>query len=130
MHYIIDGYNLLHKSGVIDYCKGDYEYARDMLEQNLAGFLDGNKGARITIVYDAAKVPNIARYIHPSRVRTLFTSQGEIADTRIREIVDSATEEERKGITVVTSDNPLRTDAMFSYVHTMGAKEFAGMTGL
>jgi len=118
---IIDGYNLIHRVEELRaVALQSLEEARRRLVFKLQGFLRGKK-LRATIVFDGEHVG------HPSRkmmdtIEIIYTLPPQKADDVIRRIVQKSTN--RRNITVVSSDNPVKDYARTLGANTMRSEEF------
>jgi uncharacterized protein len=105
MIYLIDGYNLLHQSGVLHARVGPagLQKARLALLNRLRAAF-GNQGAQVTVVFDAAKAPPGAVEIqdyHGIRVR--FAVHHEQADDLIELLIRQ--DSTPRQLTVVSDDH-------------------------
>lgn len=115
MHYLIDGYNLMHAAGLMRtrFGPGGLEKARRALLGVLAGSL-GEDAANTTVVFDAANDPRPDR-AEPDRaavaasIRVEFAVGEESADARIEKLLRN--EPAPKRLAVVSSDARIRTAA-------------------
>ena len=114
MHYLIDGYNLMHAAGLMKprFGPGGLEKARRALVGVLAGSL-GDDASHTTVVFDARSGPSGERSeteipaTHSIRVE--FASGEDGADARIEQLIHLQSVPKR--LTVVSSDARLRTAA-------------------
>ena len=111
MQIIIDGYNLLHASGV-DPGKGPgtLEQARMALLRFLSQSLSDEERQQTTIVFDAANAPRglPSRYAHNGMTVLFARDQGE-ADALIEDLIEA--EGAPKELIVVSSDHRLHRAA-------------------
>ncbi len=113
MHYLIDGYNLMHAAGLMRprFGPGGLEKARRALLGVLAGSL-GEDAAHTTVVFDASNDPRPDR-TEPDRpavaasIRVEFAVGEESADARIEKLI--LIESAPKRLAVVSSDARIRT---------------------
>ncbi|MEW6126609.1 MAG: NYN domain-containing protein [Acidobacteriota bacterium] len=101
MAIIVDGNNVMGQT--VGWHR-DKPAARRNLLQQLAEYARIKK-ARITVVFDGSpdrELPDGAGF---RGVKVLFAERGSDADTRIQKLVESA--KDKRGLTVVTSDNQL-----------------------
>jgi len=110
MKLIIDGYNLLHASGVFGTGRGEraFEESRRALLDMLAELL-GDEAARTVVVFDAARAPDglPGRLTHRG-IRVWFAREYPDADSLIEELVADATSPH---LVVVSSDRRLQVAA-------------------
>ena len=111
MTTIIDGYNLLHASGVFGEERGarGFEQSRQALLDMLVGLL-GPEAATTIVVFDAARAPDglPARYVHGG-IRVWFAREYPDADSLIEELV--AVDTAPGHLVVVSSDRRLQVAA-------------------
>jgi len=104
MTLIIDGYNLLHASGVFGNERGPrgFEQSRLKLLDLLADLL-GDEASKTTVVFDAANAPDglPGRYLHRG-LKVLFAREYPDADSLIEELVEA--DSSPGGLVVVSSD--------------------------
>ena len=107
---IIDGYNLLHASGVFGDARGPlgFEQSRRALLDHLVELL-GDDVEQTIVVFDAAHAPDSlpAKYVHGS-IRVWFAREYPDADSLIEEMVE---EESPSGLVVVSSDRRVQAAA-------------------
>ena len=114
MHYLIDGYNLMHAAGLMKprFGPGGLERARRALVGALAGSL-GEDAKLTTIVFDARVCPRPAEGDTGSTathgITLEFAVGEESADARIETLIRQASAP--KQLTVVSSDARIRTAA-------------------
>ena len=110
MKLIIDGYNLLHASGVFGGSRGPggFEQSRRALLDMLADLL-GAEAADTVVVFDAARAPDglPGRSTHRG-IRVWFAREYPDADTLIEELVADATSPH---LMVVSNDRRLQAAA-------------------
>jgi len=112
MTILIDGYNLLHASGVMGRGSGPggLERSRTALLNLLAASLPAEELPRTTVVFDASEAPwGAARTLQHQGLTVRFADRDSDADTLIEELIkaDSAP----KRLTVVSSDHRLQRAA-------------------
>jgi len=110
MKLIIDGYNLLHASGVFGAGRGEraFEESRRALLDMLADLLGDDVGQTL-VVFDAARAPDglPARTVHRG-IRVWFAREYPDADSLIEELVEDATSPH---LVVVSNDRRLQAAA-------------------
>ncbi|HZZ73639.1 MAG TPA: NYN domain-containing protein [Pirellulales bacterium] len=112
MAIIIDGYNLLHASGILPrgIGPGGLERSRQALLNVLVESLPPTELPRTTVVFDASEAPwGVARETTFKGLRIYFAAKDSDADSLIEELIlaDSAP----KRLTVVSSDHRLHKAA-------------------
>jgi len=111
MTLIIDGYNLLHASGVFGSARGPrgFEQSRVALLDLLADLLGGD-AERTIVVFDAANAPDglPGRHVHRG-IRVWFAREYPDADSLIEELV--AADDAPASLVVVSSDRRLQAAA-------------------
>lgn len=108
---LVDGYNLLHASGVFGEVRGarGLESSRTALLDHVADLL-GDRAGRVLVVFDAARAPDgLPGRITHRGIRVWFAREYPDADSLIEEIL----EEERapSEVTVVSNDRRLQAAA-------------------
>jgi hypothetical protein len=107
---IIDGYNLLHASGVFGDVRGPLglEHSRQALLNHLVDLL-GPDANQTIVVFDAAEAPEglPSRYLHES-IQVLFARDYPDADSLIEEMVEEISP---SGLVVVSSDRRVQAAA-------------------
>lgn len=111
MALLIDGYNLLHASGIFpDDGPPTLERARVALLDFLAERLPSKELARTTIVFDAAQAPpGLPRALSHRGLAVRFARRGRSADELLEELI--ATEPDPRNLTVVSSDHRVQRAA-------------------
>src|SRR5262245_12645208 len=108
MHYLIDGYNLLHHVGRLQAGRGNLEAARlDLLRLLQSRFAD--QPDEVTVVFDARKAPpgiKDQQDFHGIEVR--FT-RGEEADDLIEELIRTTAAPPQ--LTVISNDRRIKDAA-------------------
>jgi len=111
MTLIIDGYNLLHASGVFGAERGPrgFEQSRLALLDLLAGLL-GDEAGKTIVVFDAANAPDglPGRHVHRG-IRVWFAREYPDADSLIEELIDD--DNAPTSLVVVSSDRRLQAAA-------------------
>jgi predicted RNA-binding protein with PIN domain len=111
MTCIIDGYNLLHASGVFGRERGPkgFEQSRLALLDMLADLL-GAEASKTLVVFDAARAPDglPGRYTHRG-IRVWFAREYPDADSLIEELVED--DNAPSSLVVVSSDRRLQAAA-------------------
>ncbi len=111
MTLIIDGYNLLHASGVFGAARGPrgFEQSRVALLDLLADLLGGD-AARTIVVFDAANAPDGLPGRHVYRgIRVWFAREFPDADSLIERLIEDDTAPQ--SLVVVSSDRRLQVAA-------------------
>jgi hypothetical protein len=112
MTLLIDGYNLLHASGVLGrgVGPGGLERSRTALLNVLAASLPPEELKRTTVVFDAADAPRgLARTVDHHGMTVRFAPRDSDADTLIESLI--ATDSSPRRLTVVSSDHRLHRAA-------------------
>ena len=112
MPLLIDGYNLLHASGVMPRGKGPggLERSRTALLNLLSASIPADELPRTTVVFDASESPwGAARTVQHQGLTVRFADRDSDADTLIEQLIkaDSAP----KRLTVVSSDHRIQRAA-------------------
>jgi len=112
MTLLIDGYNLLHVSGILGrgIGPGGLQRSRLALLNFLAESVDPNELTRATVVFDAADAPpGLPRTVDHRGIRVHFAAKHEAADALIEELIlaDSAP----RRLVVVSSDHRIQRAA-------------------
>lgn len=111
MTLIIDGYNLLHASGVFGAERGPrgFEQSRLTLLDLLADLL-GTEASKTIVVFDAVNAPDglPGRHVHRG-LRVWFAREYPDADSLIEELIDD--DNAPQSLTVVSSDRRLQAAA-------------------
>jgi len=128
VHYLIDGYNLMHVAGLMRprFGPGGLEKARRALIGVLAASL-GEEAKHATVVFDAhARPGSLDPAAAPSApthgIEVVFAPPGEDADGVIERLV--RTESTPRLLTVVSSDGRLRAAAKRRGTHSESSDEF------
>jgi predicted RNA-binding protein with PIN domain len=109
MPLIIDGYNLLHVTGITGR-HGDLHGSREALLRYLAGAIEPKERALTTIVFDAAEAPpGLPRTINFEGLTVHFASNYQDADEQIEELI--ATCNVPRSLLVVSSDHRIQRAA-------------------
>jgi len=115
-HFLIDGYNLAHKLYTI---KNNLQQVRDKV-QRLVSKYAMQKKCKVTIVFDGKwNLGTVEDYQH---IKLVFTPECEIADTRIKKIIDETPN--KSSLCVVSSDGEILRYAHVSRVQSMTSEEF------
>lgn len=105
MKILIDGYNLLHASGIFGGVRGagGFEASRRALLDEIAAVLGPASGG-VTVVFDAADAPPglPSRYAH-SGIDVRFAREQGSADALIEELIEE--HDSPTALTVVSADN-------------------------
>jgi len=100
MRYIIDGYNLIHRAGILDRCGGDITRSREKLEHLLINYLSSRSGVSATIVYDSRDSGGSPTRTRSASLSLLF-ARGD-ADSAINAFIRRNAA--RKDIVIVSTD--------------------------
>ena len=108
---LIDGYNLLHASGVFGSVgRTSLESSREALLDWLGQVLSDAQRQRTTIVFDAAEAPpGLPRSAEKHGLRIRFAPRGSEADDLLEELISSHSSP--RALTVVSSDHRLHRAA-------------------
>jgi predicted RNA-binding protein with PIN domain len=109
---LIDGYNLLHASGIMGRGRGSQALARsrDALLNVLAQSIPAEEIRRTTVVFDARDPPwGLSRQIDHQGITVFFASRHEDADSLIEELIKKHSTPRK--LTVVSSDHRLHRAA-------------------
>jgi predicted RNA-binding protein with PIN domain len=124
MTLIVDGYNLLHASGVFGETRGPkgFEQSRVALLDMLVDLL-GDRAADTIVVFDAARAPDglPARLVHGG-IRVWFAREYPDADSLIEELVEGDTAPAH--LVVVSSDRRLQAAARRRRAKAVGCEEW------
>ena len=117
-HLIIDGYNLLGRTGNLS---DHIESAREALLQVLAAYRH-RKNHPITIVFDGWQQGQpMERHEHRAGVQVIYSKRGERAD----QVIQRLAREYGADCAVVSSDQEVARSAKVSGAFVLGANEFA-----
>jgi predicted RNA-binding protein with PIN domain len=109
MPLIIDGYNLLHVTGVSGK-RGDLQGSREALLRLLAATIDPKERPLTTIVFDAADAPpGLPRTVLFEEMTIHYASNYDNADELIEELI--AANNVPRSLTVVSSDHRIQRAA-------------------
>jgi predicted RNA-binding protein with PIN domain len=125
MHYLIDGYNLLHAMGVVQGRLGPdgLEKARLRLLGLLRGAYGVEEASRVTVVFDAAGAPPGATEVSDYKgIRVRFAVRQPEADDLIESLIgqDSAP----KNLRVVSDDQRVQQAARRRRCTAVGCAEY------
>lgn len=112
MSLLIDGYNLLHASGIFppDDAPPTLESARLALLKSLAENLPAKQLARTIVAFDAVNAPpGLPREIMDHGVAVRFARRGRTADELLEELI--AAEPDPRNLLVVSSDHRVQRAA-------------------
>jgi predicted RNA-binding protein with PIN domain len=112
MALLIDGYNLLHASGILGRGRGQsaLERSRSALLNVLAQSLPADELARTTVVFDARDPPwGLSRKLDHQGMTVYFAARHEDADSMIEELIK--THSAPRHLVVVSSDHRLHRAA-------------------
>lgn len=111
MPLLIDGYNLLHVTGLFGRgAKGSFEASRAALVGFLAAAIDASEREQTTIVFDAAEAPPGLPNLYRVHGITVHYARGyDSADTLLEELI--AAHHTPRKLTVVSSDHRVQRAA-------------------
>ena len=124
VHYMVDGYNLLHESpDLVALAKTDLESARNALVSTLANY-QGLSGHRVSVVFDGAGQMSDSQ--RPSEgaglIEVIYSSHHHSADSIIERAVYKA--RRSNSVIVVTNDNGIRSFCTGVGALVMGCSHF------
>ncbi len=120
--YIIDGYNLIHKSAKLKKIfLENPQSARESLVSTLSNFFTTRKDKCI-VVFDGNL--NIPSALSTPKVKVIFSAPPNKADDEIKKIIMSKDLNERKNFIVVSSDNEIINCAKACGAGRMSSEEF------
>ncbi|MEM9354178.1 MAG: NYN domain-containing protein [Planctomycetota bacterium] len=112
MGLLIDGYNLLHVTGLIGSgpAAGSLQQSREALLHFLAESIDEAERPRTTIVFDAAEAPpGLPRVVRHDGIIVRYASDYPDADTLLEELI--AADDSPRKLLVVSSDHRVQRAA-------------------
>jgi hypothetical protein len=112
MSILIDGYNLLHVSGIFGRARGadGLRRSREALLRTLAASLPADERPRTTVVFDAAEAPpGLPRTVDQDGMTIRYASDHAEADDLIEELI--AADHAPKKLVVVSSDHRIQRAA-------------------
>ena len=120
--YIIDGYNLIHKSKRLKKIfTSDPQLAREELVSMLSNFFSSKK-AECILVFDGNL--NIPSSLSNRYVRVIFSQPPDKADDQIKKIIMNHDPKRRKNLIVVSSDNEIINCAKACGTGRISSEEF------
>ncbi len=120
--YIIDGYNLIHKSARLKKIfSQNPQLARETLVSILSDFFTTRK-EKCILIFDGNL--NIPSALSTPKVRVLFSTPPDKADDLIKEIIMEKSLNERKNLIVVSSDNEIINCAKSCGAGRISSEEF------
>jgi predicted RNA-binding protein with PIN domain len=109
MPLIIDGYNLLHVTGITGR-RGDLQGSREALLRFLADAIDAKERPLTTVVFDAADAPpGLPRIVSFEQMTVHYASNYDDADELIEELI--AANHVPRSLLVVSSDHRIQRAA-------------------
>ncbi|RIK86705.1 MAG: hypothetical protein DCC67_02510 [Planctomycetota bacterium] len=109
MSMLIDGYNLLHVTGITGR-RGDLQGAREALLRFLASAVEPKERRATTIVFDAAEAPpGLPRTVVMEEMTVRYASEYESADALLEELI--AENNVPRALLVVSSDHRVQRAA-------------------
>lgn len=121
LHFIIDGYNVIHhplyhtKAGASTDCR------QGLLEFILRHRLTGSRANQLTIVFDGYPAGPASLAEHPDNVQVIFSRQ-KTADERIDQLLERA--QGLRSIVVVSDDRQVQWAARAAGAQTKSVEEF------
>jgi predicted RNA-binding protein with PIN domain len=114
-HYIIDGYNLIHKIPKFkNAIEQSLEHSRNILISFIKAY-QSSKNNNITLVFDGDKVGyNEAQGQSTKRLKIIYSDSPEKADPLIKRLILKA--KNKKSLTLISADNDL-----INFCKTQGA---------
>ncbi len=110
MSLIIDGYNLLHVTGIVGQAGSGLRGSREALLRFLASAIDAKELPLTTVVFDAAEAPpGLPRTVTHEGMTVRYASDYENADALIEELI--VADNVPRSLTVVSSDHRLQRAA-------------------
>ena len=110
MALLIDGYNLLHVTGIVGRRGSGLQGSREALLRFLATAIDAAERPRTTIVFDAAEAPpGLPRTVAYEGMTIRYASEYPDADALLEELI--AADHVPKSLTVVSSDHRVQRAA-------------------
>jgi uncharacterized protein len=111
MPLLIDGYNLLHATGIVGrgIGPGSFERSRLAMLNFLAESLDPAELPRTTIVFDAHEASGLPQVVEHRGIRVRFAAKYESADDLIEELIRADSAPRR--LVVVSSDHRIQRAA-------------------
>jgi uncharacterized protein len=109
MRLLIDGYNLLHVTGLTGR-RGDLQGSREALLRFLASAIEPKQRPYTTVVFDAAEAPpGLPRVVTIEEMTVRYASEYESADALIEELI--AGDNVPRSLLVVSSDHRVQRAA-------------------
>ena len=110
MSILIDGYNLLHVTGIFGSGPASFRRSREALLDFLAAMIDPAELPRTTIVFDSSEAPpGLPRKLKHSGLTVHYASDYESADELLEELIRAETAPRK--LTVVSSDHRVQRAA-------------------
>ena len=112
MALLIDGYNLLHVTGIFDHGKGPggFQRTRDALIRFLIASIEEKQHKRTTVVFDAAQAPSgLPAKVSHGQITVRYAKGYPDADTLIEEIIEQ--HRSPRSLVVVSSDHRIQRAA-------------------
>ena len=107
---LIDGYNLLHATGLAGLRRAGLQSSREALLQFLAEALTPRERERTTIVFDASEAPlGLPRETRFAEIRVLYAADYPDADALLEELIQA--EHAPRRLLVVSSDHRVQRAA-------------------
>lgn len=110
MPLLIDGYNLLHVTGIVGRAGSGLQGSRDALLRCLASAIEPKELPETTVVFDAAEAPaGLPRIVTHEGMTVRYASDYDDADALIEELI--AASHVPRSLMVVSSDHRLQRAA-------------------
>ncbi len=125
MHWLIDGYNIMHAGGRLGAKLGreGFRRARRRFLDDLADALGLDRASQTTVVFDATVPPgDFPLHATYRGLRLIFALEDEDADSRIERMI--GLESNPRNLTVVSSDRRIRQAASRRRANPLTAEDF------
>ena len=125
MALLIDGYNLLHVTGISGKGRGpgSFQRSREALLRFLAASLDASQRKDTTVVFDAAEAPpGLPSSLRHEEIRVRYARGYPDADTLIEELIQQ--DHAPRQLLVVSSDHRIQRAARKRRARTMDSDQW------